>query len=301
MSADGNEIIEAGNAFANTFLQAGVAAWGVLIGKDISFEPGKTEQQTATEALAQTNDKLVISTINLSGSREGTIHLVLPELGAKCVVAPMMALMSGEETAPENTDLDDEGMDAYSEAVNNLVGGSAQALRQEIADDLKLINENTRLVDMQASTLAVELGTDSFIHHTGKVIIEGMEPFSVSLLCSPSVTGIRSAADSAATAPGSEPEADGKDINEITREHALKLKVPVKVILAKKKLRMEVIQTLSPGSIIEFRKQSSELLDLCVGKVKIAEGEVIITNQHFGIQVKRMVDIRAAIMAGATS
>jgi flagellar motor switch protein FliN/FliY len=72
------------------------------------------------------------------------------------------------------------------------------------------------------------------------------------------------------------------------------------VILAEKKMRMEMVQALAPGSIIEFRKLSGELLDLCVGRVKIAEGEVVLTNEHFGIQVRKLIDIRAAIAASAS-
>ena len=74
----------------------------------------------------------------------------------------------------------------------------------------------------------------------------------------------------------------------------MKIKVPLIVVLARNRTRMEVIQEMAPGTILEFRKQAGEILDVCAGHVKIAEAEVVIVNQHFGVQIRRMVSPGAA-------
>ena len=73
----------------------------------------------------------------------------------------------------------------------------------------------------------------------------------------------------------------------------MRIKLPLIVTIASKKMRMELIQEMNPGTIIEFRKMSGEPLDVMAGNVKIAEAEVVITNQCFGIQIRAIVDPRA--------
>ena len=68
----------------------------------------------------------------------------------------------------------------------------------------------------------------------------------------------------------------------------MRLPLPVVVVLATTKKRVENIKELAPGSIIEFRKFAGEFLDVCAGNTKIAEGEVVIVNQHFGIQLRKI-------------
>ena len=74
-----------------------------------------------------------------------------------------------------------------------------------------------------------------------------------------------------------------------TESLAMALVVPMVVVLSTTKMRMEVVQNMAPGTMIEFRKFSGELLDMYANNIKFAEGEVVVTNKHFGIQLKRFV------------
>ncbi len=294
-----SEILKAGRAFCEQLVRGGTEALQGLLNRTVAYEPGETQIRTAAEALTDVEDQAVLSTIVLSGTREGRLHLVMPAQGAKAIAASITALAEGSEPDPEHTELDADGMDAYTEAVNQFLGNAAQALRETIEGDVKLLAESTRVVDFEASPPAVELGTDAWIHHSASLTIERLDPTPAHLLASASVTGQELPADAEAPPPREAEAAPAlAQSTELNRTNAMRLQVPVVVVLANKKVRMEVVQTLAPGSIIEFRKQSGELLDLCVDKTKIAEGEVIITSEHFGIQVRKLVDVRAAVSAG---
>jgi len=295
------QVLEAGLEITRMVTAAGASAWSTLFTRTVEIDDGELVYQTPAEALADVGDRAVISTLKLSGPRQGQIHLILPDLGARNLIAAFMALTTGDAPDLAATELDAEGMDACGEAINQMAGSAAQSLRQAIDQGLNLAAENTRVVDFEASPPAVEFGAQPCLHHRAQLAVADLEPVQMHLLCSVSITGMRIDATGAADGDA----ADRKDAapagsaarDEQNRRLALKMNVPVIVVLAEKKVRMEVIQTLAPGSIIEFRKLSGELLDLCVGKLKIAEGEVVITNEHFGIQVRRLVDIRAALMA----
>ncbi|MEM9352229.1 MAG: FliM/FliN family flagellar motor C-terminal domain-containing protein [Planctomycetota bacterium] len=69
----------------------------------------------------------------------------------------------------------------------------------------------------------------------------------------------------------------------------LKVSVPVKVLLAQKKERIEKVTKLSPGSIVKFEKSCEEPLLLYVGDQAVAEGEAVKVGERFGFRLSGMV------------
>jgi flagellar motor switch protein FliN/FliY len=295
-------VIQAGGAIAQTLLSAGAEALQTLLGKGVLYTEGSSEYATPADALQQQaaeEETVVVSRVAWTGDREGTLHLVFPEEGAKAVVAFMLAMLMGEEADPETTQLDDEGMDAFQEAVANLLGQASQALRQDPGGSITLQADPPGRADLSTRPPAELIGEEETLHHTGQLTIEGVAPFPVHLFLTPSVTGLST--EPAREEEGQTPEAEagatggGGDAEVmVNRDMALHLRIPVVIMLAEKKERMEVIRDLSPGAIIEFRKLSGEFLDIQAGNIKFAEGEVVIVNEHFGIQIRKLVDIRTA-------
>ncbi|MFH0911437.1 MAG: FliM/FliN family flagellar motor switch protein [Planctomycetota bacterium] len=74
---------------------------------------------------------------------------------------------------------------------------------------------------------------------------------------------------------------------------SLKIKIPVYVNLAERDMRLSTIMHLLPGAIIEFKKSSEEPLDLIAGKTIIGHGEAVIVQEHFGLQVKEILNLAA--------
>jgi flagellar motor switch protein FliN len=65
----------------------------------------------------------------------------------------------------------------------------------------------------------------------------------------------------------------------------LKIKVPVVVTLAEKKQPLARIVDLGPGMIMQFEKSCDEMLELEVGRRKVAAGEAVKVGDKFGIRV----------------
>ena len=83
-------------------------------------------------------------------------------------------------------------------------------------------------------------------------------------------------------------QAAGGDENKI--ELLLDLNLAVTVELGRTTMMIKDILALGRGSIIEFDKLVSEPVDILVNGRKMAEGEVVIVDKHFGIRVTSLAD-----------
>lgn len=69
----------------------------------------------------------------------------------------------------------------------------------------------------------------------------------------------------------------------------LKIAVPLRVVLARQKRRVEKVTELAPGAILQFDKACDDLLDLEVGDRRIAQGEAIKVGDKFGLRISSIV------------
>ncbi len=80
----------------------------------------------------------------------------------------------------------------------------------------------------------------------------------------------------------------GSNLNSL--EILFDLELPVSVELARKNVLISDILQLGEGSILEFDKMAGEPVDLLVNDKKIAEGEVVVIDDRFGIRVTNLLD-----------
>ncbi|MCL2000027.1 MAG: FliM/FliN family flagellar motor switch protein [Planctomycetes bacterium] len=290
------EIVEKGNRIAKALIEGGSAGWSTLIGKNIVYDLAGSDYGRLAEIVKPDEiGEAVATPVDWSGEYSGKIHLLVPAAGAKEVVAYMMALMLGGAADPAATKLDVEGMDAYSEATNSFFGQGAQQARGEIGGVIKTTVGTSRLVDFSKTAPADELGADDYLCVKIKVSIDGRPTFTLLMLISRSVTGVQPETDPGQAAEEAKKAAENLGVNPANLAIAMKVKLPVVVCIATKNMRMELIQALCPGSIIEFRKKSEENLDVLATNVKVATAEAVTVNQCFGVQIHSIVDPRAAV------
>ncbi len=65
----------------------------------------------------------------------------------------------------------------------------------------------------------------------------------------------------------------------------LQIEVPIRVILAAKKMKVNDIVNVGIGTIIQFDKSCEDTLDVEIGRQKIAEGEAVKIGDKFGLRV----------------
>lgn len=68
----------------------------------------------------------------------------------------------------------------------------------------------------------------------------------------------------------------------------LKVKVPVMVILASKKQRIDDVMRLGPGSILTFDRSCDAPIDVYVGNRLIGSGEAVKVGEKFGVKIREI-------------
>lgn len=285
------EMAEKGGRLAKALLEGGSSGWATLVGKNVSYVIVSSDYGRPDEVVKAGDDReFAVTPVDWSGDNAGRVYLAVSTEGAKVVVAYMTALMLGGNADPATTALDADGMDAYSEAVNSFFGQGAQQARGEIGGAIKTSVGASKLTALAKA----DLGDAELLCFKANAAVEGQPPFELMLLLTRSVTGVPpDAAETPRMDEVTAASAEKLGVDPENLANAMKIKLPVIVTIASKKMRMELIQDMNPGTIIEFRKMSGEMLDVMAGNVKIAEAEVVITNQCFGIQVRTIVDPRA--------
>jgi flagellar motor switch protein FliN/FliY len=70
----------------------------------------------------------------------------------------------------------------------------------------------------------------------------------------------------------------------------LDLKLPLNIELGRTAMQIKDILELERGSLIELDKYSTEPVDIWINGKKMAEGEVVVIDKHFGVRITNLVD-----------
>ena len=73
-------------------------------------------------------------------------------------------------------------------------------------------------------------------------------------------------------------------------ELLMDLTLPVAIELGRTHLMISEILNLKRGSIVEFEKLASEPVDILINGKKMAEGEVVVIEKHFGIRITNLAE-----------
>ena len=237
------EFLAAAKIIGEALIKGGADAWSTMTGTELTHHMGEARMDTPV-ALAENWKSALVTRVAWSGDRNGALYLLLEEEGGKVIVAHMMALMMGGAPDEAATALDEEGMDAYIEAANNFIGQGSQALREALKQSVKLSVEFTRRVDMPAQAAEI-FGDAPLVTQSGTFTMKGGAPHTVAVWMEAACAGVESDStsvkESESGARGGSKKAYSRDATPFLPEnmaHALKLSIPLIVVLAEKKMRM---------------------------------------------------------------
>lgn len=270
--------------FAGVFAQEAVATIEGLTG------------QTPKIALKEAEDISIVSNvippiamvhIGFSGDAAGHGIVMMPPQ----LATALGDMMLGGEGEGQDT-MSDEDLDAAKEIVSNIVGAMSTTLtsQKELpklsikADKSDFIAENgevhlDRYAKMFVFTFTmgtinslIMLAVDDTINN----LLGGAKPHNVS-----SAKPSGNIFDS----PGQESsvkleEGEMKNISLI-----MDVKLPVRVRIGKKKMLLKDVLSMDIGSVIELNQLANDPLDILVDDNVIAQGEVVIVDGNFGVQV----------------
>jgi flagellar motor switch protein FliN/FliY len=67
------------------------------------------------------------------------------------------------------------------------------------------------------------------------------------------------------------------------------LTLPVSIELGRATMTVEEVLALDKGSVVELDRLAGEPVDIYVGDRHLAQGEVVVVREHFGVRITRLI------------
>lgn len=97
---------------------------------------------------------------------------------------------------------------------------------------------------------------------------------------------------------GRMPAIEGLELGRLERERLellLDVKLDVSIELGRSRMLLRDILELGPGAVIELDKMAGETVDLLINDKKLAEGEVVVVDENFGVRITHLVSMEERI------
>jgi len=220
-------------------------------------------------------------------------HIEVSDAGVdgKAIVAMAPALatalgdlmLGGEGEAKES--MDDEDLDATKEIVSNVLGAMSTALGAQ----KELPAASLKVTDIEYIDDDGEVNLDSFY----KMYVYMFELGAINSLLMFIIDEAVYNAFNASTKEEQSTETqdsqetalkfDTKEMENINL--IMDVKLPVRVRIGQKKMLLKDVLSMDIGSVIELNQLANDPLEILVDNHPIAEGEVVIVDGNFGVQI----------------
>jgi flagellar motor switch protein FliN/FliY len=94
----------------------------------------------------------------------------------------------------------------------------------------------------------------------------------------------------------SETELSGAGVREgaASLETLLDVSLPVVIEFGRTSMTVQEVLELGTGSVIQLSRMVGEPIDIYVSDRKLAEGEVVVVGEHFGVRITRILSAQDA-------
>ena len=229
-------------------------------------------------------------------------HLIImkPELGLN-----LFAWMIGDD--PES-ELGDEHIEGLQEAASQIIGQLQTAFDADGTpmkiDELKMqvfasIEESLEAITEEEGSISsykLEIGEEFELNHF--VWFESVIEVETSIeesIEKDLLSGLEDTEEKTNVAPTDFQSFDeGKQSTQEPRKIDMLLDVNLEVVaeLGRKVMPIRDVLQLGRGSIIELDKTAGEPLEIYINSKKLAEGEVVVVDERFGIRITHLVDTK---------
>jgi flagellar motor switch protein FliN/FliY len=227
---------------------------------------------------------IVLLHIAVSGAVNASAMVALtPNL-----VTSLSDMMMGEEGS-QREDVTEDDLDAAKEITSNIFGAISNSLgAQKELPSLSFTIENVEYIG-ENKDVSLENYLKMFVYHFNIGDVKSLFMFIMD-------EALHDALFKSANAPSREqqyepykfPEGAKSSLNSEEMSNIaliMDVKLPVKVRIGKKKMLLKDVLNMDIGSVIELNQLANDPLDILVDDHVIAEGEVVIVDGNFGVQI----------------
>ena len=230
-----------------------------------------------SEAIGDIKTPVADILVEVSGEGSGDIRFLIPP---ECATALGDMMLAGE--GEEKSDMNDEDLDAIKEIVSNIVGSLSTALSAQ----QELPKLNFSVSDIKFQTEA-DSNWSSYVFRADLDFEINSKKYKWVVLFNKDIYGVLNK-DQASASNSSSPSASELAMENDELQNLkllLDVKLNLRVRIGTKKMLLKDVLSMDIGSIVELNQLANEPLDILVDNKKIAEGEVVIVDGNFGIQI----------------
>lgn len=277
------------NDFLDLFIKETIATIEGLTGQTPTLS--LKDEQDIAGGVSSIIPPTSIVDIDVSGDVNAKAAMVVPPSLATAL-ADMM--LGGEGESKE--EMDDEDLDATKEIVSNIMGALSTALNSQT--ELPVLN--LKVTNIKFLGEADEVDTSDFSKIFVYSFVIGDKDSLIMFMVDSSLLGALSdsvvegddddigAAASSGPSILNTPEEEGIDLidKEIKNINLiLDVKLPVRVRIGSKLMLLKDVLSMDIGSVVELNQHANDPLDILVDNTVIAQGEVVIVDGNFGVQI----------------
>jgi flagellar motor switch protein FliN/FliY len=273
------------NDFIKLFESETVGTIEALVGIAPSLEI-KEEQELSI--ISNIVPPIVLVKIKVTGDVDADVMVALPPN----LAASLSDMMMGEE-ASDREDLNDDDIDATKEIISNIFGAMSNTLSAQkempvlsfSVDSIENItNENEVSLESFSKMYVYKFMLDPLSSLLMFIIDEKLEKALVGEAeeeIAPIDTNEHT--DESSDCGSESINLTEDEINNIAL--IMDVKLPVRVRIGKKRMLLKDVLNMDIGSVIELNQLANDPLEILVDNHVIAQGEVVIVDGNFGVQI----------------
>ena len=273
------------NDFIKLFESETVGTIEALIGMAPSLDL-KEEQELSI--ISNIVPPIVLIKIKVSGDVDADVMVAVPPN----LAASLSDMMMGEE-ASDREDVNDDDIDAIKEIISNIFGAMSNTLSaQKEMPILSFSVENVENI-LSDNEVSLEAFSKMFVYKFSLDPLNSLMMFIMDEKLVKALSG-----DEEEDIPeihAEETESLSNDCGQeginLTEEEInnialiMDVKLPVRVRIGKKRMLLKDVLNMDIGSVIELNQLANDPLEILVDNHVIAQGEVVIVDGNFGVQI----------------
>ncbi|WP_373000592.1 flagellar motor switch protein FliY [Sulfurimonas sp.] len=272
------------NDFMKLFEDETIGTVEALVGQAPTLE---MKEEQSLSIISNIIPPIVLAKLSVSGDIDATAMVALtPNLAAS-----LSDMMMGED-ASDRDDVSDDDLDASKEIISNIFGaiGNSLSAQKEIPvlsfkiDSIEFIGDDAEVsleeyAKMYVYKFIIGELSSLFMFILDEKLNNGLEGNT----SEESSDSVSSAMSSMGDDYSSNIKLSGEEMNNISL--IMDVKLPVRVRIGKKKMLLKDVLNMDIGSVIELNQLANDPLDILVDNHVIAQGEVVIVDGNFGVQI----------------
>ena len=250
--------------------------------------------QAPSVELKEEQDLSIISTIippivlvklSISGDINSKAIVALPPV----LAASLSDMMMGEE-ASDREDVNDDDLDATKEIVSNIFGAIGNTLSGQ--KELPVLSFKVESIDFvhDESEISLEEYSKMFVYKFNMEGVNSLLMYIMDEKLQNKLFVVNETDEEALEQPIESSKNNKPNVNLNSEEMSnisliMDVKLPIRVRIGKKKMLLKDVLNMDIGSVIELNQLANDPLDILVDNHVIAQGEVVIVDGNFGVQI----------------